>query len=244
MTCCACARFEVTEGSANAGTAAKRAMQIPVSTYGACPSLRMTIPGEGTGRAHREGPVRHVRARLATFSDERQRTTVTNRRETCLFLHEAGSPCFGGVVRSASVLGQAHMPRKRLLPFAVIALAVLAAPAVSGAFTSHSPSSLRAHDAALAAKSRAAVLDLYSLDQQFAGAQSRLGTLQAQTQSLRAQARKPGAAAARRADAAPASHRDGSPRGCARCTSRGTSSRSRSSSARRRSTRRCRASTT
>ena len=147
----------------------------------------MTIPCEGTGRAHREGPVRHVRARLATFSDERQRTTVTNKRKTCLFLHEAGSPCLRGVVRSASVLGLAHTSRRRLLPFAVIALAVLAAPAVSGAITSHGALSLRAHDAVLASKSRAAVLDLYSLDQRLAGTQSRLNKLQTQTSSLRAQ---------------------------------------------------------
>jgi 3D (Asp-Asp-Asp) domain-containing protein len=64
---------------------------------------------------------------------------------------------------------------------------VLAAPAVSGAINPHSASSLRAHDAALAAKSRAAVLDVYSLDQKLAGAQSRLNTLQEQTASLRAQ---------------------------------------------------------
>jgi 3D (Asp-Asp-Asp) domain-containing protein len=79
------------------------------------------------------------------------------------------------------------MPRRRLLPFVVLALGVLAAPAVSGAITPHNASSLRAHDAALAAKSRAAVLDLYSLDQQLAGTQSRLNTLQTQTLSLRAQ---------------------------------------------------------
>ncbi|MDX6451547.1 MAG: hypothetical protein QOH16_1596 [Gaiellaceae bacterium] len=79
------------------------------------------------------------------------------------------------------------MPRRRLLPFVVIALGVLAAPAVSGAITSHSASSLRARDAALAAKSRAAVLDLYSLDQQLAGTESRLSKLQTQTLSLRAQ---------------------------------------------------------
>jgi len=79
------------------------------------------------------------------------------------------------------------MPRRRLLPFVVIALGVLAAPAVSGAITPHSASSLRAHDAALAAKSRAAVLDLYSLDQQLVGTQSRLSKLQTQTLSLRAQ---------------------------------------------------------
>jgi cystine transport system substrate-binding protein len=85
------------------------------------------------------------------------------------------------------VLGQAYKPRRRLLPFVVVALAVLAAPAVSGAINPHSASSLRAHDAALAAKSRAAVLDVYSLDQKLAGAQSRLNTLQVQTASLRAQ---------------------------------------------------------
>jgi 3D (Asp-Asp-Asp) domain-containing protein len=85
------------------------------------------------------------------------------------------------------VLGQAHTPHRRLLPFVVVALAVLAAPAVSGAINPHSASSLRAHDAALATKSRAAVLDLYSLDQQLAGTQSRLSTLQAQTLSLRAE---------------------------------------------------------
>jgi 3D (Asp-Asp-Asp) domain-containing protein len=79
------------------------------------------------------------------------------------------------------------MLRQRLLPFVALALAVLAAPAVSGAITSHGVSSLRAHDAALAAKSRAAVLDLYSLDQHLARAQSKLTTLQTQTQSLRAQ---------------------------------------------------------
>lgn len=48
-------------------------------------------------------------------------------------------------------------------------------------------SSLRAHDAQLAAKSRAAVLDLYSLDQQFGAAQARLATLQAEAVTLRAE---------------------------------------------------------
>ena len=91
------------------------------------------------------------------------------------------------MVRSAFVLGQAHTLRKWLLPFVVIVPAVLAAPAVSDAITPHSASSLRAHDAALAAKSRAAVLDLYSIDQHLSGAQSRLNTLQGQTRSLRAQ---------------------------------------------------------
>src|ERR1700755_916605 len=75
MTCCACARFEEIEGSANAGTAAKRAMQIPARTYGARPCLRMTTPMPGAGRTHREGPVRHEWRRLAGLSDERQPQT-------------------------------------------------------------------------------------------------------------------------------------------------------------------------
>jgi cystine transport system substrate-binding protein len=74
-----------------------------------------------------------------------------------------------------------------VLALGVVAIGVLAAPAVSGAINPHSASKLRAHDAALAAKSRAAVLDLYSLDQRLAGTQSRLTTLQTQTLSLRAQ---------------------------------------------------------
>jgi 3D (Asp-Asp-Asp) domain-containing protein len=91
------------------------------------------------------------------------------------------------MVRSATVLGQAHTPRRRLLPLAAVALAVLAAPAVSGAITSHGVVGLRAHDAALAARSRSAVLGLYSLDEQLAAAQSRLTTLHSRQQSLRAQ---------------------------------------------------------
>jgi len=88
------------------------------------------------------------------------------------------------VVRSAFVLGQAHTPHRRFLPFAAIAVLMLAAPAVGGADPSHTASSLRAQDAQLAAKSRAAVLGLYSLDQQLSAAQARLTTLQARTVSL------------------------------------------------------------
>src|SRR5947209_1282722 len=91
------------------------------------------------------------------------------------------------MVRSALVLGQAHTSRRRFLPFVAVALAVLAAPAVSSAISSHGVVGLRAHDAALAAKSRSAVLGLYSLDQQFAAAQSRLTPLHGRQQSLRAQ---------------------------------------------------------
>jgi cystine transport system substrate-binding protein len=85
------------------------------------------------------------------------------------------------------VLGQAHTSRRRFALLAAVALVVLAAPAVSSAITSHGAAGLRAHDAALAAKSRSAVLGLYSLDQQFAAAQSRLSSLHAQQASLRAQ---------------------------------------------------------
>lgn len=89
------------------------------------------------------------------------------------------------MVRSAFVLGQAHTPQRRFLPFAAIALLVLAAPAVGGADPSQTASQLRTRDAQLAAKSRSAVLGLYSLDQQFGAAQARLATLQAQTVTLR-----------------------------------------------------------
>jgi cystine transport system substrate-binding protein len=85
------------------------------------------------------------------------------------------------------VLGQAHTPRRRLLLLAAMAVAVLVAPAVGGANPSHSVSTLRARDAAIAAKSRAAVLGLYSLDQQLSAAHARLGSLQRQTASLRAE---------------------------------------------------------
>jgi peptidoglycan DL-endopeptidase CwlO len=86
------------------------------------------------------------------------------------------------------VLGQAHTLRRRTLPLAVIALAaILVAPAVSGADPSHSVSSLRARNAAIEAKSRAAVLSLYSLDSQLARANARVSTLHGQARSLRSQ---------------------------------------------------------
>jgi cystine transport system substrate-binding protein len=72
------------------------------------------------------------------------------------------------------------------LPFVAIALLVLAAPAVGGADASQT-ATLHARDAQLAAKSRAAVLGLYSLDQQLGGAQSRLATLQTQAAALQSE---------------------------------------------------------
>src|SRR4051812_24054507 len=108
-------------------------------------------------------------------SDKRQpQKVVEARSETCVFLHEGGFSSHETVVRSRTVLGQAQTPRRRLLPFAAFALAVMAAPAVSGANPSHSVTTLRAHDAAIVAKSRAAVLGLYSLDRQLASANARV----------------------------------------------------------------------
>jgi 3D (Asp-Asp-Asp) domain-containing protein len=76
-----------------------------------------------------------------------------------------------------------------MVPFAAIALAVLIAPSVGGANPSQSAGSLRAQDAAIAAKSRAAVLGLYALDEQLARAQSRLASLRAQARALRLERR-------------------------------------------------------
>src|SRR5262249_1669415 len=73
----------------------------------------------------------------------------------------------------------------RLTSFAVLALTVLIAPAVSGANPSHSTNSLRAQDAAIVKQSRAAVLGLYSLDQKYAAAQARVASLHHAALSLR-----------------------------------------------------------
>jgi len=63
-------------------------------------------------------------------------------------------------------------------------LAVLILPSVGGA-DPQSPESLRAKNANLEAKSRAAVLSLYSLDSRLASAQARLADLRAQMERLR-----------------------------------------------------------
>jgi 3D (Asp-Asp-Asp) domain-containing protein len=63
---------------------------------------------------------------------------------------------------------------------------LLVAPAVSGADPSH-VASLRAHDAAIEAKSRSAVLDLYSLDSRLERSRAQVSTLQGQARSLREQ---------------------------------------------------------
>jgi 3D (Asp-Asp-Asp) domain-containing protein len=83
------------------------------------------------------------------------------------------------------VLGQAHTPRRRLLPFAAFALVVLAAPALGLAGATQSASSLRAQNLQLEAKKRAAVLQLYSLEEQLSTTQVRIETLRERAVSLR-----------------------------------------------------------
>lgn len=83
------------------------------------------------------------------------------------------------------MLGQAHTPKRRLLPLVLLALGVLVAPAVGGAGSSPSQASLQAQDARIVAESRASALSLYSLDQRLASARARLGALATQARALR-----------------------------------------------------------
>ena len=73
-----------------------------------------------------------------------------------------------------------------MLAFAAIALAVLAAPTL-GLAGSQSPSALRAQNAQLEARSRSAVLQLYSLDQQLVLAHARVANLDREATSLQAE---------------------------------------------------------
>jgi cystine transport system substrate-binding protein len=73
-----------------------------------------------------------------------------------------------------------------MLAFAAIALAVLAAPTL-GLAGSQSPSALRAQNAQLEARSRSAVLQLYSLDRQLVLAHARVASLDREATSLRAE---------------------------------------------------------
>jgi 3D (Asp-Asp-Asp) domain-containing protein len=77
-------------------------------------------------------------------------------------------------------------PRRRLLSFGAMATVVLAAPAL-GLAGHHSAASLRAANAGLEARSRSAVLELYSLDARLGSAQSRLASLGRQADTLRAE---------------------------------------------------------
>jgi cystine transport system substrate-binding protein len=79
-----------------------------------------------------------------------------------------------------------------LLPFAAFALVVLAAPALGLAgstqsASTQSASTLRAQNLQLAAKKRAAVLQLYSLEEQLSATQVRITSLNEQADSLRAE---------------------------------------------------------
>ncbi len=96
------------------------------------------------------------------------------------------------MVRSRPVLAQAPQSLRRpllvaLLAAALLAIVALAVPAVSGAGRGPSQAALRARDAAIEAKSRAAVLGLYSLDQRLAAARAHLASLQTQLATLRAE---------------------------------------------------------
>ena len=82
------------------------------------------------------------------------------------------------------MLGQAHTPRRRLLPFVALASAIVAAPAFGGANATHHVASLRAHDAQIEARSRSAVLSLYALDHRLAVANAQLQNLHQRAQSL------------------------------------------------------------
>jgi 3D (Asp-Asp-Asp) domain-containing protein len=107
--------------------------------------------------------------------------------QTCVFLHEHDGSCNDAVVRSDPVIGQANTSLRRLLLLVATASIVLAVPAVGGASSSPTTTSLQAQNAALTAKSRAAVLGLYSLDQRLAAARVHLATLQSQLQTMRAE---------------------------------------------------------
>jgi 3D (Asp-Asp-Asp) domain-containing protein len=77
------------------------------------------------------------------------------------------------------------MNRRGTTLLAALCCCMLAVPPVGGADPSPSIATLKADDAGLAAKQRAAVLDLYSLDARLSAAQSRLGDLRAQQGQLR-----------------------------------------------------------
>jgi peptidoglycan DL-endopeptidase CwlO len=79
------------------------------------------------------------------------------------------------------------MRRRGTIMLAALCACMLAVPPLGGADPSPSIASLKANDADLAAKARAAVLDLYSLDARLSAAQSRLDGLRSQQAELRTQ---------------------------------------------------------
>ena len=94
--------------------------KIPARTYGACPGLRMTTPCRG--RDGRTGRGRYVTRRERTkLTDERQSHTCANLPIFCAGRDFLLPQLWYG---PPLVLGQAHTPRRRLLPVAALALAV------------------------------------------------------------------------------------------------------------------------
>jgi peptidoglycan DL-endopeptidase CwlO len=90
------------------------------------------------------------------------------------------------------VLGQAHTPRRRWFPLAAIVLVAGIAPAMGGADSTlpgsrPTASALRARSSEIANRRRAAVLELYSLDQRLGAARHRLQNLREQAAMLRAE---------------------------------------------------------
>jgi 3D (Asp-Asp-Asp) domain-containing protein len=83
------------------------------------------------------------------------------------------------------VSAQANTNLRRPLLVLLLAVAVLTVPAVGIARRAPTTSSLRAEDAAIEAKQRAAVLGLYALDHQLAAAQAQLASLQLRLTVLR-----------------------------------------------------------
>lgn len=82
--------------------------------------------------------------------------------------------------------GHDHTSLRRLVLVVVTALAIVATPVASGAGSPLSQTqSLQQQDATLAAKTRSAVLGLYSLDHQLVTAQTRLAALQASLTELK-----------------------------------------------------------
>lgn len=83
------------------------------------------------------------------------------------------------------MLGQAHPPLARLLGTAVAAFLVVVLPAIGASNPIEAATTLRLENAQLAAKSRSALLDLYSLDSRLAAARSRLSSVREELHVLR-----------------------------------------------------------
>lgn len=90
-----------------------------------------------------------------------------------------------GVLVYCPLSGRAHRPSWIALATAAAGAAMLALAPSSGAGRSPTLAQLRADDTALAAETRSAVLNLYSLDSQLDPARDRLGELDAEAQELR-----------------------------------------------------------